>query len=449
MDILNTGILEWGVYLITFLFMGFVIYRYLMQAKQVSLITHEKVLEAKSLGRYEPLSLYPFIDTNVCIGSGACVSACPEKDVLGLMHGKGTLINTTSCIGHGACFQACPVDAISLRIGTEKRGVELPHVKPNYETNVPGIFIAGELGGMGLIKNSIEQGIEAVKSIQKRIQTQADSDPEKVYDVLIIGAGPAGIGAAMKAKELGLRSTVLEQDSLGGTVFTYPRSKVVMTHPVELPLYGSVKLLNTHKEELLALWNEIRETYQLDIQEHTRVTQITQKDGVFELLIDGKNPVFGKNIILAIGRRGTPRKLNIPGELSTRVAYRLIEAEHIKGERIVVVGGGDSAIESALLLMDQNEVYLSYRKNAFARIKPLNATKIYEAITGKRLHMLFGSELTEIKEDRVYYSQGERTEILTEIDRIYIFAGGELPIEFLKLAGVELQLAKNKIVKQH
>jgi thioredoxin reductase len=441
-------IYEIAIYGITVAFIGFVIFRYLDQAKKLSLATQAKVDLAKATGRFEPLSLYPYIDPKICIGSGACVSACPEKDVLGILNGTGTLINTTSCIGHGACFQACPVDAISLRIGTEKRGVELPHVKPNYETNVDGIFIAGELGGMGLIKNSIEQGIQAVVASKKRIDL-SKTIVEGSLDLVIIGAGPAGIGAALKAKELGLNYLVLEQDSLGGTVFTYPRAKIVMTHPVDLPLYGPVKLINTNKQELLAMWELLRDQYQLNIKENTKVNSINKRGDGFILEINGGSPIEARAVILAIGRRGTPRKLNVPGELSTKVAYRLLDAEAITGERILVVGGGDSAVESALLLMDQNEVFLSYRKNAFARIKSLNEEQIQRSIAENRVSILFESEVLEISDDNVRLIQNGSELSLPKIDRIYIFAGGELPTDFLKNAGIEMELAVNKIVKAH
>lgn len=439
---------EIAIYGITFAFIGWVIYNYLEKAKKISLATQAKVDVAKASGRFEPLSLYPYIDPKICIGSGACVSACPEKDVLGIMNGTGTLINTTSCIGHGACFQACPVDAISLRIGTEKRGVELPHVKPNYETNVDGIFIAGELGGMGLIKNSIEQGIQAVLAAKTRMEINKNQ-VEGSFDLVIIGAGPAGIGASLKAKELGLNYVVLEQESLGGTVFTYPRAKIVMTHPVELPLHGSVKLVNTNKQELLALWESLRTQYQLNIQENTKVNTISNRGADFVLEINGGSPIVARTVILAIGRRGTPRKLNVPGELSTKVAYRLLDAEDIKGERILVVGGGDSAVESALLLMDENDVFLSYRKNAFARIKSQNEEHIQRSISEERLSVLFESEVLEISDEAVGLVQNGSEMALPQIDRIYIFAGGELPTDFLKNAGIEMELAVNKVVKEH
>ena len=157
----------------------------------------------------------------------------------GCVNGKATIINASRCIGHGACFHACPTEAITLRIGTEKRGVDLPHVNQNFETNVPGIYIAGELGGMGLIKNAVEQGRQAVENIVKTLNKHHHAE----WDLIIVGAGPAGISGALTAKKHGLKFLILEQDTLGGTVFTFPRKKIVMTSPMDLPLYGKVKLL--------------------------------------------------------------------------------------------------------------------------------------------------------------------------------------------------------------
>ncbi len=444
-------IFELATYAITGIFIVVVFVRYLRKFQQLSHQTQLKVETAQKTGRYEPLSLYPYIDPHKCIGSGACVNACPEKDVLGIMSGRGTLINTTSCIGHGACFLACPVDAISLRIGTEKRGVELPHIKPDYETNVEGIFVAGELGGMGLIKNSIEQGIAAVNGIKAKIDSSSESKSLDFqhYDLVIVGSGPAGIGAALRAKELNLNYIVFEQDSLGGTVFTYPRGKIVMTHPVQLPLYGEVKMEYTSKEELLDFWMEIREKYELIIQENTKVDSINKENDFFVSILQGGEKIFSKSVLLAIGRRGSPRKLNIPGEISTHVAYRLIEADEIKNERIMVVGGGDSAIEAALMLKDQNEVFLSYRKSEFARIKSLNEEKIKAAINANQIKVIFNSELKEISKNSLKIECNGIQETMESIDKVYIFAGGELPTEFLKNAGVNMEIAKNKIIKSH
>ena len=137
----------------------------------------------------EPQSLHPVIDPLRCIGSGSCARACPEE-AIGIINGKAVLTNGAACIGHGACLTACPVEAIKLVFGTEKRGVDIPNVRPNFETNVPGIFIAGELGGMGLIRKAAEQGRQAINSIRAR-KVDAAAD----YDVVIVGGGPAGISA--------------------------------------------------------------------------------------------------------------------------------------------------------------------------------------------------------------------------------------------------------------
>ncbi len=212
---------------------------YLRKKSKESRIVEEKIRQAKEAGIHEPISLHPYIDVNSCIQTGACISACPERDILGIRNGKATIINASHCIGHGACFHACPTGAISLRIGTEKRGVELPHVDQNFETNVHGIFIAGELGGMGLIKNAVEQGRQAVENISRKL----NKNHQASYDLIIIGAGPAGISGSLAAKKHGLKFLLLDQDTLGGTVFTFPRKKIVMTSPMDLPLYGKDKAL--------------------------------------------------------------------------------------------------------------------------------------------------------------------------------------------------------------
>jgi len=425
---------------------GIIIY-YLRMKKKHSAAVLAKVESAKAEGLFEPVSLHPYIDLNTCIGSGACITACPEKDILGVVDGKATVVNATNCIGHGACFHACPVEAISLRIGTETRGVDLPHVNQSFETNIKGIYIAGELGGMGLIKNSVEQGKQAVDNIAPSIKKSDNG----MYDLLIIGAGPAGISASLAAKKHGLKSMTFEQDTLGGTVYTFPRAKIVMTAPMDLPLYGKVKLFDTSKDELLSIWQEAISNNALDIKESTKVEKIVPlEDGTFKLLTAEGESFKTQTVLIAIGRRGTPRKLGVPGEGSPKVAYRLIESERIKDKKVIVVGGGDSAIESAMLLMEQNDVILSYRKDKFSRIKPKNREKINEAIESGKIHAAFNSNLMEIKDDKVmlnYSDTGETIEV--DNDLVYIFAGGELPTEFLQNAGIEITKRFGYIIKKH
>jgi thioredoxin reductase/NAD-dependent dihydropyrimidine dehydrogenase PreA subunit len=438
-------LIEWAIYGGTFLIVALVLLVYVWKQRRESKRSTSKIEHAKAENMHEPVSIYPYIDPDRCFKSGACAMACPETDVLGIRHGRAVLINASHCIGHGACFKACPVEAISLRIGTEKRGVELPHLNPNFETNVKGIFVAGELGGMGLIRNAVTQGKEAVDCIHKALNRQVAAD----YDLIVVGAGPAGISASLQAKKLGLQVLTLEQDSLGGTVFHFPRSKVIMTAPMELPGYGKVVMKETSKTELLSLWNKVLSEKQLNIQENTKVTGIESLDGVFNVKTDGLSHT-SRAVLLAVGRRGSPRKLQVPGEAMEKVAYRLLEPEDITGKRITVVGGGDSAIEAALSLSGQNEVVLSYRGDAFNRIKAGNARKINEAIKSGLLTVLFESNVVSIHENRVRLKMDETGEILDlENDLVYIFAGGELPVDFLKKVGINFSIKHGETILKH
>ena len=423
------------IYACAVLFCGGVIFYYLKVLKKESQVVAVKIEKAKEEGLHEPISLHPVIDLGTCIKSGGCITACPEKDILGILQGVGTLINASNCVGHGACFHACPVEAISLVIGTEKRGVDLPHVSEDYETNVPGIYIAGELGGMGLIKNSVEQGQFAVENMVRK----GFKKDGQTLDLVIVGAGPAGISASLTAKKHGLNFVTLEQDTLGGTVFTFPRSKIVMTAPMDLPLYGKVKLYDTSKQELLDLWDKALTKNNITIQEKTKVEGIVPENGHFKVNTSTGNTILTKHVLLAIGRRGTPRKLGIPGEMTEKVAYRLLEPEQIHNKEIVVVGGGDSAVEAALLLAEQNKVILSYRKDKFSRIKPKNRDKVLKAIDDQSLTVKYNTNLVSIEKDKVFLANGKPGPPMElKNDLVYIFAGGELPTQFLMKAGVEI-----------
>ena len=438
--------IEAVIYGITALFVMGTLVVYIRKGQKASDEVRAKVKTAKELGMHEPISLHPYINLSSCMGSGACIRACPEKDILGILDGKATIINATSCIGHGACFLACPTEAISLRIGTESRGVELPHVMPNYESNVSGIFIAGELGGMGLIKNATEQGIQSIEGITRFLLTLPKNDTD--CDVLIVGSGPAGIAAALRAKEVGLTVRIVDQESLGGTVFTFPRQKVVMTKPMNIPGYGKVHLLNTSKKELLVIWEEALRRMQISVEEGKRIVGIAKEGSSFQSEVVGGERISSRSVLLAIGRRGTPRKLGVPGEELSKVTYKLIEPELYQGLDILVVGGGDSAVESALLLADDNRVSLSCRQVNLAHIKPGILTRIDSAIENGKITMLFQSQVLEISETEVKLSTNEGERFLAN-EQVFIFIGGELPNAFLKATGIEVTTHFGKTVKKH
>lgn len=446
MEVLIEQLLVYGVVI---LFCLFVVIWYLRSQRRKSKLVEQKIAQAKIDGLYEPVSLHPVVDIGSCIQSGACIQACPEKDILGIRNGKATTINASRCIGHGACFHACPTQAITLCIGTEKRGVELPHVSQEFETNVSGMYIAGELGGMGLIKNAVEQGRQAVENIYKSMKSDKKSHTSD-FDLIVVGAGPAGISATLTAKKLGLKCLTVEQDTLGGTVFSFPRSKIVMTSPMDLPLHGKVKLFETNKLELIDLWKTVLSKNEIDIRENTKIESIENVNGVFNLHTKSGSTLTSRFVLLAIGRRGTPRKLNVPGEELPKVAYRLLEPEDISDKHIVVVGGGDSAVESALLLANKNKVILSYRGEAFQRIKPKNAERVSKAAQEGLIDLRFNTNLVSIGTDDVLISgNGNANPVSEKNDLVYIFAGGELPSQFLQKAGIQITKKFGEAILKH
>jgi len=390
-------------------------------------------------GLAEPASLHPVIDTVRCIGCGSCVKACPEQPehhVLGLIGNKAQLVSPSDCIGHGACRSACPVDAITLVFGSAQRGIDIPLLSPSFESTVPGIFIAGELGGMGLIRNALSQGMQAVNAIHKHRPRARGAG---VLDLLIVGAGPAGFAASLTALSHGLKFSTVEQDSLGGCVFQYPRAKMVMTSPVTLPLVGRLRFGHTSKEALLEFWRGVERKMSLPMHYGERVESIGREGEGF-VVRTTRGEHRAASVLLAIGRRGTPRKLDVPGEERPKVVYRLVDPEQYKGQDVLVVGGGDSALEAAASVAENGgrQVTLSYRGDAFSRAKPRNRERVAAAARSGRLQVLLESQVRRIEPSSVVLAfQGRELELAN--DAVIVSVGGILPAEFLQKVGVQVE----------
>jgi thioredoxin reductase (NADPH) len=396
--------------------------------------------EASLYGLSEPATLHPVVDPARCIGIGNCVQICPE-DVLVLVDGQAAAVKAARCIGHGLCERACPVDAIQLVFGTETRGVELPRLKGNFETNVRGLYVVGELGGMGLVANAVEQGRQCVEGIRG----ESEKGPDGVGELLIVGCGPAGLAAALTALDAGIRPMVLEKEGPGGAVRHYPRKKMVMTRPVVLPGHGRIPFREIRKEELIGLWDEVIQASGLEVTSGVTVAAVEEVGPLhFRVRTTAGAAYEAQRVILAIGRRGVPRKLGVPGEEAPHVQYALREAESFRNEEVLVVGGGDSAVEAALALAEQpgNRVRISYRRDAFSRIRPENLRRVEQAAADGRVEVLWRTQPVAIEDGAVLLGgtgASEGVERRVPADQVFIFAGGELPTPFLRACGVEIE----------
>ncbi len=411
---------------------------YLKSLKKREVRAREAAEKGK-LSSEGPRAQHPHIDANYCIGCATCTTVCPEGDVLAMIGGKAVIVNGHKCIGHGLCADACPVGAIEMVMASPSMSGDMPRLTPEFETSVPGLFIVGELGGLALIKNAVNQGRDCIDIIAARFQANRPNPIPGIYDLLIVGAGPAGISASLRAIEHKLSYITLERDEVGGTVAKYPRQKVVMTSPVEFPMYGKFKKLELSKEHLLAFWDMILNRSDFNVSTGEKVEDVRRgKDGILTV-VTGTNQYRARAVVLALGRAGEPRKLGVKGEEQSKVMYRLIEADHYINKKILVIGGGDSAVEAAMGLASQsgNQVTLSYRSQRFTRIKERNARRIEDFARSGKLRVLFNSNPVEFKAESVILDvAGTPQEIAN--DFVWIFAGGNPPNAFLQKIGVSL-----------
>ena len=389
--------------------------------------------EARTLGSHETASLHPKVDEGLCIGCGECVKGCPEQDVLTTIRNKAVVAHAVECVGHGICERVCPVGAITLVLGTERRGAEIPRLNEFFETNVPSLYVVGELGGMGLIRNAVWQATQAVQHVASAARRGAG------LDLLIVGAGPAGLAAALVAQQLRLTHRIIEQETLGGSILHYPRKKLVMTHPVELPGVGEMPFREVEKEPLLEFWLQTLDEKGITVEEGVRLERVERSaDGFVAHTSSG--PIAAAHVVLALGRRGTPRRLEAPGEELPKVAYRLLEPESYDGQRVVVVGGGSSALEAAMALAERphSTVTLCHRRAEFAGARAALVQRVLLLEQEGMLEILREARVTSITPDHVHFDvAGQAVE--RENDFVFVLVGGVPPYELLTKCGVDLE----------
>ncbi|HSN89073.1 MAG TPA: NAD(P)-binding domain-containing protein, partial [Thermoanaerobaculia bacterium] len=414
---------------------GLVVLSYLFRFRKRIRRDRERKEEAVALGIDRPAAQFPYVDPSRCIGCGACVKACPEGDVLGIVGGTAVVVNGLRCVGHGRCEEACPVGAIQVGLGDLKSREDVPLLDENHQTTVPGLYIVGELGGLSLVRNAASQGR---KVIERLARERISGDPG-VLDVAIVGAGPAGLSAGLTAATSGLTYVVFErEENLGGSLLHYPRRKMVLTQPVDLSPWGALDREEYTKEVLLDLFEGLVQDHTLDVRFGEPVQDVQRaEDGTFALRTSQGSTVRARSVVLALGRRGTPRKLGVPGEELSKVRSRLVDAEGYRDQKILVVGGGDSAAEAAIGLSRQpgNVVTLSYRREKLVRLKKKNQDALDALLAAGKVRPLFSSQPVEIAPGNVRLRVADR-DVDVPNDWVFVFAGGVPPFDFLKKMGV-------------
>jgi thioredoxin reductase len=339
------------------------------------------------------------------------------------------------------------VSAIVISTGGSAQRVEVPDLTHDFETSVPGLFVVGELGGRGLIKNAVNEGKLAVEHIAKVVATETrrgaastrgDVAGTAAYDLIIVGSGPAGLSAGLESLHSGLNYLILEQGTLADTIAKYPRKKVLFAEPLRVPLYGDLWIADASKESLLQVWQTVIARTGLQVTTGQRVEDVVREGDVFRVRTAAAE-FRGKRVVLAMGRRGTPRRLGVPGEDLDKVFYDVVEMEAFAGQRVLVVGGGDSAIETGLGLAHQPKtaVTLSYRGGAFERAKERNRDRIAQAAAAGKVELLMESQVREIRRDVVVLDHQGLVRLVPN-DVTVIRIGGEAAYPFLQRIGVRV-----------
>jgi putative YpdA family bacillithiol system oxidoreductase len=400
---------------------------------------HNAAAQSPGTGEKPSGTAKPVINASLCIGCGSCVHVCPETGTLELEAGKAILAHPERCTGHAKCAEVCPTQAITLSIGGVLQTLRVPAVRENFETNVPGVFIVGELSGMGLIKTAINEGKLVVDHLRDRLNSIGGEEQRgDMYDVAIVGAGPAGLSASLTAQQYGLRYLTLEQGKIASTIRQYPRQKFLMAEPIQIPLYGNLYVGDGTKESLLAVWETIIANTGVQIRTNEKVQAVQNNSSGFHVRTI-RDEYRARYVVLALGKRGSPRKLGVDGEDLPKVSYKLIEADSYCDNDILVVGGGDSAIEAALALIrsGRNNVVLSYRGDSFRRVRERNREYVLQAQSQGRLRLMLNSTVERITAEEVIVTDPTGQNTLGN-DFVFVLIGGEAPEEFLQKIGIDI-----------
>ncbi len=317
-----------------------------------------------------------------------------------------------------------------------------PEINENGESSVKGIYIIGDLTGIPLLKLAADSGSKIIKQFSedkdfKKLRDNNNDD--SVYDLVIVGSGPAGVSAGAEAVKLNYKIKILESTKRFNTILSFPKGKPIFAEPEDYRQQSEIKIKNGTKESLLDDLEKQTTPLDLPMEEGATVKRINRKVNHLEVITEGKT-YRALRVILAIGKSGNARMLNVPGENLPKVFNRLFDPADAKGQDVLVVGGGDSALETAIATAEYaKSVHLSYRRSSFSRAKEGNVNKLDRLVSEGKVNLLLETEVEKIDEDNVKLKGSDGKELVIKNSMVFTMIGRELPIEFFKRSGIKME----------
>jgi thioredoxin reductase (NADPH) len=380
------------------------------------------------------------INDDRCVGCDACVAVCPTN-VLDLINNKSRVLRFQDCIQCEQCMWVCPTDALVMyREGGTPPPIEMPEISEHFETAVAGQYLIGEVAGKPLVKNAANLGRAVVEHMLTQGGLQPGAGGPDVVDVAIVGSGPGGLSAALTCIRRGLSYVVLEKEQcIASTVSRYPKGKWVMAEPYDVRNVSFLPVFDSSKEQMVPIWEDVVQKANMNIKRGEPVESV-EKDADGKFTLRTTVAVYrAQRVVLGIGTRGKPRTLGVPGENLPKVMSLLEDPDNHRGQAVLVVGGGDSALEAAMALADAGaRVVMSYRGKNFSRAQKKNQAAIDSYESQKRIKVLLQSGVVQFTDDTVTIKLSDGQTKSYPNQAAFVLIGAEPPVEWLKKVGVHV-----------